>query len=303
MGLNVANQFRPDILVALGGGSSMDCAKGINFLYTNGGKMEDYCGMGKAGKAMLPSIGIPTTAGTGSEAQSFAVISQETSHRKMACGDLKARFRVAILDPALLKSVPRQVKMVTGIDAMSHAIESYVCTAGTPISRMFAKEAWRRLDGNYDKALSESASLEARSNMLLGAHLAGMAIENSMLGATHACANPLTANHGLTHGIAVGIMLPHVVRFNAEDSPRRYDGIFDTGGSEARGGGSSADELATRLTQRLRTNKWPEKLRELHIPEDKLPELAREAAEQWTARFNPQPVGEKELLGLFRQAY
>ena len=128
-----------DSLVALGGGSSLDCAKGINFVLTNGGAMRDYRGFGKASKPMLPTIGIPTTAGTGSEAQSYAIISDAETHAKMACGDPKAAFRVAILDPALTISQPRPVTAIAGYDAISHAVESYVTTRRTSVSDMFAR--------------------------------------------------------------------------------------------------------------------------------------------------------------------
>src|SRR5256714_2410833 len=116
-----AEGCRIDSIVALGGGSSLDCAKGINFVLTNGGTMHDYRGFGKAARPMLPSIGIPTTAGTGSEAQSYALISDAETHAKMACGDPKAAFRMAILDPALTKSQPRSVAALAGYDASSHA--------------------------------------------------------------------------------------------------------------------------------------------------------------------------------------
>ena len=247
LGLTVARQHQIDFLVAVGGGSSMDCAKGINFLLTNGGQMRDYWGVGKATKPMLPLIAIPTTAGTGSEAQSFALIADKTTHVKMACGDKKAACRVAILDPELTLSMPAGVTAATGIDAISHALESYVTTRRNPISQLFARRAWRLLangfptvvgpvnrpdtntatseqksstshlkDSNGDRFLFESDRLlAARGAMLLGSHLAGAAIENSMLGATHALANPLTAHYGITHGLAVGLMLPHVIRFNA----------------------------------------------------------------------------------------
>ena len=126
-----------DLIVGLGGGSAMDCAKGMNFILTNGGEMEDYWGMGKATKPMLPSIGVPTTAGTGSEAQSFALIAQEKSHVKMACGDKKARFRTVILDPVLTVSAPDSVRTSSGIDAISHAVESHVTTGRNPVSQLF----------------------------------------------------------------------------------------------------------------------------------------------------------------------
>ena len=121
-----------DSIVALGGGSSLDCAKGINFVLTNGGSMRDYRGHGKASRPMLPSIGMPTTAGTGSDAQSYALISDAETHAKMACGDPKAAFRIAILDPALTVSQPESVTAVAGYDALSHAVESFVTRAAHP---------------------------------------------------------------------------------------------------------------------------------------------------------------------------
>jgi alcohol dehydrogenase len=214
-----------DLIVGMGGGSAMDCAKGINFILTNGGQMEDYLGMGHATRPMLPSIGIPTTAGTGSEAQSYALISDAKTHVKMACGDLKARFRSVILDPSLTESVPKNVAAAAGIDAIAHAIESYVCTRRNAVSMMFAQKAWQLLLSSFESVLKDASDSEARSKMLLGAHLAGAAIENAMLGAAHACANPLTAHFGIAHGVAVALMLPAVVQFNGETAGTRYRGL------------------------------------------------------------------------------
>ena len=126
-GVEVAKSYGPDLIIGLGGGSSMDCAKGINFLYSGGGRMQDYWGIGKATKPMLPMIAVPTTAGTGSEAQSFALISDPQTHAKMACGDKKAAFRIAVLDPKLTLTQPPQVTAVTGLDAIAHAVETFVC--------------------------------------------------------------------------------------------------------------------------------------------------------------------------------
>src|SRR5437016_12809698 len=143
-----------DLIVSVGGGSAMDCAKGINFLVTNGGHMADYKGFGKAKKPMLPSIGVPTTAGTGSEAQSYALIADDQTHLKMACGDRKAAFRIAILDPELTVSQPAKVTALTGIDALSHAIESYVTTRRNPLAQMFAREAWKLLEANLEQVVA-----------------------------------------------------------------------------------------------------------------------------------------------------
>ena len=187
----------------------MDCAKGVNFLYSNGGKIEDYWGVGKAEKEMLPMIAVPTTAGTGSEMQSFALISDAVTHVKMACGDPKASFRVAILDPLLTLTQPTQVTALTGIDAISHAVETYVTKRRNPISLMFSRESFRLLAGNFQHVINDPEYVDARASMQLGAAYAGLAIENSMLGAAHALANPLTAEFGIPHGQAVGVMLPH----------------------------------------------------------------------------------------------
>src|SRR5437763_2596645 len=172
-GLRVAREFKPDLIVGLGGGSSMDCAKGINFLYSNGGVMQDYWGIGKATKPMLPLIAIPTTAGTGSDAQSFALITDPDTHQKMACGDTKALARVAILDPELTATQPPRVAAATGIDAVAHAVDTAVTTKRNETSLGFSAEAWRLLNRSFDAAVTDPTNTKARADMLLGAHLAG----------------------------------------------------------------------------------------------------------------------------------
>ena len=301
-GRAIAAKWQIDCLVAVGGGSSMDCAKGINFLYTNGGTMADYAGFGKATKPMLPSIGIPTTAGTGSEGQSYALIADDETHMKMACGDPKAAFRIAILDPVLTVSQPARVTAVTGIDALSHALESYVCTARGALSQMYSLQAWRLLEPKLEIVLREPTNLAARAAMQIGANFAGTAIENSMLGACHACANPLTAHYGLTHGVAIGILLPHVVRFNAVVVGELYaDLVHDAG--LLNGDESAAGELlARRITDLMRIAGLPTTLRECGVSEGILGVLADEASLQWTARFNPRPVTDSELLHLYQAA-
>ena len=290
-----------DSLVALGGGSSLDCAKGINFVLTNGGTMRDYWGFGKASRPMLPSIGIPTTAGTGSEAQAYALISDPETHRKMACGDLKATFRVTILDPELTVSQPREVAAAAGFDAISHAVESFVTKKRTPMSDLFAREAWRLLEANYETVLRDPANIEARGAMLLGAHEAGIAIEQSMLGATHACANPLTSRYGTTHAVAISVMLPQVVRWNAEVVGNRYAELLRVSG---RGVSADAgDLLASRLEDLARAGGLPGALKGLNIPREDLPILAENATKEWTGTFNPRPLDAPAALALYEKAY
>jgi alcohol dehydrogenase class IV len=290
-----------DSLVALGGGSSLDCAKGINFVLTNGGTMRDYWGFGKAARPMLPSIGVPTTAGTGSEAQSYAIISDTDTHAKMACGDPKAAFRVVILDPSLTVSQPRAVTAIAGYDAISHAVESYVTSRRSQISDLFAHDAWRLLDTHYEQVLAEPADLTARGAMLLGAHEAGIAIEQSMLGGTHACANPLTARYGTTHGLAIAVMLPHVVRWNAALVSTRYGELLRATGRNGRG--EAGERLAARLEALARAGNLPATLRDLGVDRTALPALAAEAATQWTGTFNPRPFDAAAAHELYERAY
>jgi alcohol dehydrogenase len=297
----LAASLNIDSIVALGGGSSLDCAKGINFVLTNGGSMRDYWGFGKAALPMLPSIGIPTTAGTGSEAQAYALISDTQTHRKMACGDPKAAFRIAILDPELTVSQPRTVAAAAGFDAISHAVESFVTKKRTAISDLFAREAWRLLEANYERVLVEPRDIEARGAMLLGAHVAGIAIEQSMLGATHACANPLTSRYGTTHAVAIGIMLPHVVRWNAEIVSDRYAELLRVSGRD--GGGDAGVRLAARLEELARAGGLPETLQSQNIPRQDLAQLAENATKEWTGTFNPRPLDAAAALGLYDRAY
>ena len=290
-----------DSIVAVGGGSSLDCAKGINFVLTNGGTMRDYRGFGKAARPMLPSIGVPTTAGTGSEAQTYALISDRETHAKMACGDPKAAFRIAILDPALTVTQPRSVTAIAGYDAISHAVESYVTARRSGISDLFARDAWRLLDGHYERVLAAPGDRIARGAMLLGAHEAGVAIEQSMLGAAHACANPLTARYGTTHGVAIAVMLPHVVRWNADQIGDRYAELLRASGRE--GGAAPGSRLAARLEELARAGGLPASLHDLDVPRGDLAALAADAATQWTGTCNPRPFDAAAALELYERAY
>ncbi len=279
-GREFASHLNIDSLIGLGGGSSLDAAKGINFVLTNGGTMKDYWGYGKATQPLLPMIGIPATTGTGSEAQSYALISDPVTHVKMACGDPTASFRYAVLDPVLTLSQPPQVRAAAGYDALSHAVETLVTTKRTPASQLFSRQAWHLLHRSY----AAPASLESNADLQLGAWFAGCAIEASMLGAAHACANPLTARYGITHGVAIAIMLPHVVRWN--DAPEYAD---------------LHPHLADRLAELALGLAQP--LHEYGIPADALVQLADDAAQQWTGRHNPRPFDAAAALELYQCAF
>jgi len=304
--VEVARGSRIDTIVGLGGGSSMDTAKGCNFILTNGGQMKDYWGLGRATRPMLPLLAIPTTGGTGSECQSFALITDEQTHQKMACGDQKAAARIALLDPALTASQPARVTACSGIDALAHALETLVTKARSPLSLLFSREAFRLAMAGLPRVLASPGDLEARGWMLLGAAWAGTAIENSMLGAAHAAANPLTAHFGLAHGQAVGTMLPHVVRFNAREPAvaRAYAEVACAAGlaqpSEA--AGVAAEHLAARLEALLEQAGLPRSLHECVAASEDIGGLADEAARQWTAQFNPRAVTAPDFEQLYSAA-
>lgn len=296
-----------NLLIGLGGGSAMDTAKGCNFLLTNGGRMQDYWGAGKATRPMLPLIAVPTTAGTGSECQSFALIAAEETHAKMACGDPKAAARVAILDPVLTVSQPRGVTACTGIDAIAHAVETAVTKKRTAISWLYSREAFRLLIANFERALSRPDDLAARAAMLLGAAFAGTAIENSMLGAAHSMANPLTAHFGTIHGQAVGMMLPRIVRFNAElpEAASAYRGLALAADLADRNAPEheAVDSLIRALESCLRAARFPSSLAQAGIDEAIIPTMAEEAAKQWTASFNPRPIAAPDFESIYQAAY
>jgi alcohol dehydrogenase len=294
-GLAVAQRCEPTLIVGLGGGSALDCAKGINLLHTNGGVIHDYWGEDKAHQPMLPMIAVPTTAGTGSEGQSFALISDALAHQKMACGDRRPptagglRPRAAILDPELTATLPRAVAVAAGIDALSHVIETAATTRRNEVSRAFTRAAWDRVRAALPVVLKNPNDAAARGDMLLGAHLAGCAIEHSMLGAAHACANPLTAKFGVVHGEAVGVMLPHVIRFNA----RLGNPYADLG---------DADTLANFVEEMLAAGGVERTLSRRGVSDADVLPLAEQAARQWTAQFNPRQVETPDLAEVYRRA-
>ena len=296
-----------DGFVALGGGSAMDTAKGCNFVLTNGGRMQDYWGIGKATKPMLPLIAIPTTAGTGSECQSFALIADEKTHEKMACGDPKAAARIAILDPKLTLSQPRRVTACTGIDAIAHVVETAVTKGRNAFSLMCAHDGFKLTVPNLPRIFADPNDLEARGRMQLGAAFAGMAIENSMLGAAHAAANPLTAHFGIVHGQAVGMMLPHVVRFNGQD-PAALKAYAELASAPeiacvSDGLEEALEALVHWLEVLLNVAEMPRSLADCKVDRAMIPTMAREAAKQWTAAFNPRPVSPEDFERLYEAAF
>ncbi|MEM9828315.1 MAG: iron-containing alcohol dehydrogenase [Planctomycetota bacterium] len=316
-GVAAAAAYQPDGLIGLGGGSSMDCCKGINFVFSCGGTMSDYKGIGKATSDLLPLIAIPTTAGTGSEVQSFAIISDPETHVKMACGDKRAAPKVSILDPELTLSQPPQVTRLTAIDAVSHALETYVSKRRNEISKTFSRQAFGLLGSAIETVFIQPDDLAARSAMLLGASLSGLAIENSMLGAAHATANPLTARHDVVHGQAVGLMLPAVIRLNATRFPDAYAELLreiepsttSAGASDANASSPAAssplaaDRLAWHVSRWVELAGLKTKLVDLGIAEASIDDMVPEALEQWTGTFNPVALDADVVRKLYQESF
>ena len=298
-----ASAIGVDVVIGVGGGSSLDTAKGANFILTNGGSMKDYCGVGKAKNPLLPIIAIPTTAGTGSECQSYALISDDQTKRKMACGDPSALPRITLLDPELTLSQPKSVCMATAMDALAHTLESAVCNKRNPSSDYHAIKGFSLLVRNMAQVWQCPDDLDARGAVLLGAAHAGAAIERSMLGAAHALANPLTAKKGVIHGEAVSLTLPAVMAYNREDSAvcqiyaemAKVAGITESGSTD----NDAFEQLLSTVIRLRKTAGLPELLDAVGCHDVELEELAQDASEQWTATFNPRKVEASELLRLY----
>ncbi|MEM9444432.1 MAG: iron-containing alcohol dehydrogenase [Verrucomicrobiota bacterium] len=284
-----------DLIIGFGGGSSMDTAKGANFILTNGGTISDYVGYGKARKPMLPFVAVPTTAGTGSECQAYALIADEKTHVKRALGDPKAMAQVALLDPELVMTAPASVIKATGMDALAHAIESLVCKRANRFSRLYSREAFHLLSSHFERVLAEPGDIEASGSMLLGASYAGLAIENSMLGCAHSCANPFTAHYKIVHGVTVGLMLPEVMRLNQEieNVKHMYDSLEL---------GSKDDSVIDYIERMLHELGFHEMVSEISVTKDRVEAMAEMASKQWTAQFNPRDFEQKDFVKVYENA-
>ena len=249
-------------------------------------------------------IGVPTTAGTGSEAQSYALISDAETHAKMACGDPRRglprrhpRPRAhGLRSRATSRPPPASTRSRTPSRRSSRR-------AARPLSETFSREAWRLLEATYERVLAAPDDVEARGAMQLGAHFAGAAIENSMLGATHACANPLTARYGTEHGAAIAALLPHGRALERVAQSASVTRSCSTRASRVAGGATRRRALARRLEELAEAGGLSASWRASGVRRDDLPALADDAAGQWTGRFNPRPFDARALWRSTSGAY
>ena len=293
-------------VVGFGGGSPMDVAKLAAYLLGSGDMVEDIWGVEKCTGRALPLALVPTTAGTGSEATPISVITCEGGV-KLAVNARPLTADYAVLDPGLTLGLPRHVTAATGIDAMVHAVEAYTSARlKNPLSDALAREALRLLTANLLTACDDPTNIEARSAMLLGAHLAGLAFSNAPVAGVHALAYPLGGIHHLPHGVSNALMLRHVMAHNLESARELYAELAEIVEPECAGQGTQARAalLVDRLEQLVQASGIATRLRDYDIPADDVPMLAREAMRQERLLVNnPCPIGEEDARRLYEAAW
>jgi alcohol dehydrogenase len=302
-GAKVFNNQGCDGIVAVGGGSPIDQAKGIRVLAKYGGVAQDFNAMGgsrvKEMKAdMPPMIAVPTTSGTGSEATRAAVITDSEKNVKFVLASPYLLPTQVILDPELTVSMPPKVTAATGMDALVHSLEAYVTAAANPISDSFGRTSFMLIGKSLKKAVDKGDDLEARSDMSMASLLAGLAFGIAGLGAVHSLAHPLGGRHHIAHGLANSIMLPHVMRYNAKTSEARYVEAIKLMGKDVRTG----EEAALAMTQFAASLGLPTRLTEIGIKEDDLLQLSKDAAADGSHFRNPVPCTQETLLEMYKQA-
>ncbi|CAB1057651.1 Alcohol dehydrogenase (EC [Olavius sp. associated proteobacterium Delta 1] len=295
-----------DLVLGVGGGSSLDVAKGISILAANKGRILDYCGIDQVPQNGAPMILMPTTAGTGSEVTRVLVLTDEEQNTKNVVFTPYALANAAIVDPLLSLSMPPTVTADTGMDAMVHAIETYVSMTATVFSDILAERAIQLIADHLPVAWAKGSNTDARYHMSLAATLAGMAFGSGGLGAVHALAYPLGTEYHMTHGRTNAIMLPHVMRYNTPGSPERYARIAELMGRNIDGYGllEAADLAVDAIQDLLETIQVSCRIKDYEIPESDLPKLVAGGMKQ--ARLfvpNPRDLNEEDVVSIYREAY
>ncbi len=303
-GVDLYKKENCDIIVALGGGSPIDCAKGIGLVATNGGSIKDYEGLDKSKKPMPPFIAVNTTAGTASEMTRFTIITDTDRQVKMAIVDWHVTPNVSFNDPELMVSMPAHLTAATGMDALTHAIEAYVSTIATPITDSSALKAIELISKYLRPAVANGENIEARDKMAYAEFLAGMAFNNASLGHVHAMAHQLGGFYDLPHGVCNAILLPHVERFNMIACPERFVDIAIAMGENVDGLSTvESAEKALKAIQRLAKDVGiPSGLKELNVKESDLPILAENALKDACGLTNPRKATKEDIIEIYRQA-
>lgn len=293
-------------IIAVGGGSALDVAKGCSILVTNGGQISDYFGVEKVPAPGLPWMAIPTTAGTGSEVTFNAIFTDKAQQLKIGVVSPYLMPNVALVDPVMTLTAPPSITAATGMDALTHAIESYTSPKATPQTEMYALEAIRLLARSLRKATWFGKDLSARTDAAIGSCFAGISLANAGVGAVHALAYPLGGQFGITHGVSNSLLLPHVLTFNMIADVAKFARVAEALGEPV--AGLSDRAAAAHGVEAVRTLSVdvgiPQRLRDLNIPESALDGLA-EAASKVTRLLdnNPRRVTLPDIKALYRAAY
>jgi len=295
-----------DLVIGMGGGSSLDVAKGVSIMATNEGRVLDFCGIDLVKNQAAKKILIPTTAGTGSEVTRVLVVTDEDDNTKKVVNSLYALPEIAIVDPLLTLSMPPNVTADTGMDALVHAIETYVSMNATPFSDILAERPIQWIAQYLPVAWAKRSNLEARYFMSLAATMAGMAFASGGLGAVHALAYPIGTGYRISHGRSNSVMLPHVMRYNLTGNPEKYAAIAALMGKEIEGLPSlEAALLSVEAAEELLTTvQIPFRLHDYGIPKDDFPKLV-EGGMKFSRLFvlNPRDLKEEDLFWIYEQAY
>ncbi len=303
-GFDLYKKEKCDIIVAVGGGSPIDCSKGIGLLATNGGSIKDYEGLDMSKNAMPPFIAVNTTAGTASEMTRFTIITDTDRHVKMAIVDWHVTPTVSINDPELMVSMPASLTAATGMDALTHAVEAYVSTIATPVTDSAALKAIELISKYLRPAVANGNNLEARDKMAYAEFMAGMAFNNASLGNVHAMAHQLGGFYDLPHGVCNAILLPHVETFNMIACPERFADIAVAMGENIEGlSVVEAADLAMESIKRLSKDvDIPSGLKELGVKEEDLPTLADNALKDACGLTNPRIASKNDIIQIYKNA-
>jgi alcohol dehydrogenase class IV len=307
-GLKIYQEAKADFLIAVGGGSPIDTAKGISALATNPGKMSDFEGANKIPTPGAPLIAIPTTAGTGSEVTQFTIITDTTRDVKMLIASPSVMPRVALVDPMMTLLMPQGITAGTGLDALTHAIEAYVSVKAQPITDALALHAIRLISGNLRQAWCNGNNIEARTNMMTGALEAGLAFSNASVALVHGMARPIGAYFHVSHGISNAALLPTVIEFSIPGNPKRYVDIAEAMGEVTeRLSIIDGAYLAAKAVKRLNDDLKIPTLRGLGVDEKKfhsiVSQMAADAIASGSPGNNPRKATTEEIVELYRKAF
>ena len=293
-----------DMIVAFGGGSPLDVAKAVAVLGSYGGKITDYEGVGKVPGPVVPMLAIPTTAGTGSEVTSFSVITDHARDYKLTVGSTYLLPEAVILDPELITTVPEKTAAYCGVDAMVHALESYISLASSPFSDAMALQALEYLGKNIRAYVADRSNADAAEGMLLGSLFAGIAFSHARLGDVHAMSHPVSAFFDVPHGLANAVLLPTVVEFNAVEDNGKYYEIYKRVAQIA----VSRDIFTpSMLVNELRAlNELlgiPGSLKKVGVDERKFESMATDAMKSGNIAVNPRKTTKEDIIKLYKKAY